>query len=494
MVRNIASLLTIAILVFLEISLCLLGMIGSAYIPVFGLLIVISFVVFCVRLHWALYVLIFLVPLNTGFFIFKNDLASQYLLATNCSIPLFIPILLIIFLAWFVRISCGIEDKKRYVLPINKTISMLMILFVAWNATTLFWAPNLFLGFVQLVKLVANICIFYLFYCCISDVGLLKRIGWAWIVLGLVLFVLSFFSIYGTSLTEQIEHTRFLKYWEYEFEFNKVVEFSSMWKAHPMRGTAMTSYNALPFILNGIIGFGLGLLLSASKEDGRQRSVLMAILFLLVCSHLTSQSKGGLIGLFAMVFFFLVVVSRLRVKFIRNSVVFVVGLVFFNLFIHIENTLMGRFRFISSTAAFSAPTRLAWWSDMIGLFFRDTMGLGLGIGGAKFYLDPVPNLHSIYFSILCDMGFVGVMLVFFMVAILVKEAMSVIKHQETFVQYMMLGGCGAMVAVGVHGLVDFHYNHQVIWMFLGMGMAVLRLAKQELTEEHTGPIQPTRQT
>ncbi len=44
----------------------------------------------------------------------------------------------------------------------------------------------------------------------------------------------------------------------------------------------------------------------------------------------------------------------------------------------------------------------------------------------------------------------------------------------------MIAFCGGLIAIGVHGLVDFHYNYPVIWIYAGLGMAILRLAKQEL--------------
>jgi hypothetical protein len=39
---------------------------------------------------------------------------------------------------------------------------------------------------------------------------------------------------------------------------------------------------------------------------------------------------------------------------------------------------------------------------------------------------------------------------------------------------------GGLIAMGVHGLVDFEYNTPLIWLYLGMAVATLNLTTYEL--------------
>lgn len=484
--------LIIVLVIFTEIIIGVFGVILPVYVSVVSLLSIVLFTFIFVNRQWGLYVLIFTVPLNIGAFNFRNNLASSHLLETACAIPLGLFFLILIISAFLLRgvTKTGFIEKN---LPFKKLTARLLLLFVCWNAVTLFWTPNLFVGFIQFVKLLGNICIFSLFFYGIDSHKSLRRVIWALLLLGVVLFVLSFFSVFGLKFIGQLGEGRFVMFWKYSYVFNELIDFKSSWKGHLQRGTALMSFNSLPFLTNLIMAFGLGLLIATKEEETRKRFILKIILILLAFANLTSQSKGGLISLFVMVFFLFIIVSTFRKKFIKNSFIFITGLTVLFMLIRILSAQRGFTRLIDSTSEFSLSLRIAWWQEMIGLLFQKTIGIGLGIGGTIFYLDPVPYIHSIYFSILCDMGVVGVVLVTFFIGIIVKEVLPIIKNQETFFQNVLLASCGAMIAIGVHGLVDFHYNYSVIWMFAGIGMAVLRLAKQELVELKTTALQPIKE-
>lgn len=485
--------LIMALIVFVEITLGLSSIMLPAYFFFGAMLAIFFFIVICITPQWGLYVLIFTFSLNIGAFTFRNDLASSHLLETACSIPFSWLFVFPVIIAWLVRGASKLGHRE-HIQPTEIVVTELLLLIICWNAITLFWTPNLFEGSIQFVKLFVNIVLFYLFYCFIDSRDVLMRVAWAWLLLGLVLFVLSFFSIYGTGFVEQVGQSRFISFWKYAFKVTQFIDVKFEWRGHLARGTAMMSFNALPFLINVIIAFGLGLLLTTKREEIRKRSLLIIWLIFLVCSHLTSLSKGGLIGLFAMVFFFLVAVNRLRKKFFRNAFLFITGLPVLFVIIQVTRALIsfsGYERLFGSTEAYSAPTRLAWWSEMLGLLFKKTFGIGLGIGASKFYLDPVPYIHSIYFSVLCDMGWIGTLLFSLLLGIIAKEVLQLIKYQETFIQNMLLAFCGAMVAILAHGSVDFHYNYTIIWIVMGIGMAVLRLMQEELINTTSISVEPS---
>lgn len=473
----------IIVLIFLIVTLGIFSTFISLPYTLVFILLVTLFIIVCAKPQWGLYILIFTVPPNIGYFQFDNKLASPHLLETACSIPLDWGLLLVIIFAWLVRKASRPDYNKGPNHPSEIIYTDLLVILVLWNALTLFWTPNVFVGFIQYIKLLTNICIFYLFYHGINSRNSLRQITWAWLILGLILFIFSFISIYGQELAVNINQDRFITFWKYRFDLSELMVLDISWRGHLTRGTALMSFNSLPFLLNLIIAFGIGLILSTKKEETRKRFLLKTILLVLTCAHMTSLSKGGIIGLFAMMFFFLVTNSRLRRNFIKNSLLVVSSISILFVLVRIMSLLQSYSRIAGSTEAFSAPTRLAWWSEILGLLFQKTFGLGLGIGASMFYLDPVPYIHSIYFSILSDMGWIGFLLFMIFIFVVVKEIRPIIKHQETFLQNMLLAFSGAMVAIGVHGLVDFHYNYTVIWMFMGFGLAILRMAKQELVSK-----------
>lgn len=485
--------LIIVLVIFTEIIIGVFGVILPVYVSVVSLLSIVLFTFIFVNRQWGLYVLIFTVPLNIGAFNFRNNLASSHLLETACSIPFSWLFVFLVILAWLVRGASKLGHREHIQPTEIVATELLLLLIICWNAITLFWTPNLFEGSIQFVKLLGNICIFSLFFYGIDSHESLRRVIWALLLLGVVLFVLSFFSVFGLKFIGQLGEGRFVMFWKYSYVFNELIDFKSSWKGHLQRGTALMSFNSLPFLTNLIMAFGLGLLLATKEEETGKRFLLKIILILLAFANLTSQSKGGLISLFVMVFFLFIIASTFRKKIIKNSFIFITGLTVLFMLIRILCAERGFTRIIDSTSEFSLSLRIAWWQEMIVLLFQKTIGIGLGIGGTMFYLDPVPYIHSIYFSILCDMGVVGVVLVTFFIGIIVKEVLPIIKNQETFFQNVLLASCGAMIAIGVHGLVDFHYNYSVIWMFAGICMAVLRLAKQELVELKTTALQPVKE-
>ena len=82
-------------------------------------------------------------------------------------------------------------------------------------------------------------------------------------------------------------------------------------------------------------------------------------------------------------------------------------------------------------------------------------------------------------SIFHDFGFVGV---FILVIIMWGLFLGFYRNYkrltapDTFPMKVLLGFYGGMVALGLHSLIEFSYNSQHLWVFLGFGMAVLGIA------------------
>lgn len=483
-----AAALAISLIILAEILLGLGSIVLPAYIPLTGVLILVLFIVACVRLHWGLYLLIFTVPLSFAHFVFYNKYAPHGMLETNSSFHFSIIFLIIFLLAWLVRTCSGRIDKKSYIIPgkgfVPGPIPIFLVLLICWNALSLFWTPNLVIGFIHYVKLLANIGIFCLFYYCIDSSDTLKRVAWTSLFFGVFLSIICFYTFYGIDFSSEFTQefragktSAMLLNFRYTIYEN--IRFFAEWSVHRSRGTAFMHPAQLGSTMNFLIAIGTGLLLSTKKEEYKKRSVLILILILLVSCQFTTLSRAATASLFGMVFIFLVFIRKLREKFIRNSLIIVFG--FLMLFLIVQNEQIFGIavkRLSSSGQETSLTMRLEWWTGVLNLFSKSLV-TGLGIGASYFYLYPTPHIHNIYLSILCDMGFFGFLLFGLFIVMICKEALLVIKSQKTFLQYMMLASCGAMLALAAQGLLDFHYNDSRIWMIMGICMAAFKLARQE---------------
>ena len=413
------------------------------------------------------------------------------MLQTNTSLNLFMIPLAIILVAWLVRSSSrrNLEDGHVYSLPINNFISVLLLLLVCWNAISLFWAPNFVVGLIHFIKLLANIGVFYLFYCCIDRRDVLRRVAWTCLFLGIFLSLVCFYSLYIIDFAKEFPQESSMSkisavLWDLNYKLTKNISVLAQWRVHRARGSAFSGPGDLGLILNFIIAIVFGLLLATKKAARRRRFFLTTIVILLVACHLTTLSKSATIGLLAMIGFYLIFVTRLRESFIRNSFVTVSVLIGIFVIVQCSQLMMAAQRFGQATLETSAPTRIEWWGTILPLCIQKTLGVGLGIGGSFFYLHPdAPHAHSVCFSVFSDMGVVGSLLFGLIALAIIMEVLPIIKRQITFCQIMLLASCAAMTALAFQGLFDFHYNEPKVWMITGFSMACLRLAKKELAEQ-----------
>ena len=138
-----AKALPIFLILLSEILLGLGSIVLPPYISLIGTVIVILFIVLCVRFHLGLYILIFAIPLEVAHFVFYIDGAPYGLLQTNSGFRVSIVFLIVVFMAWLVRVGSKIENEKKYILtsnnPISNPITMLLILLICCNAISFFW-------------------------------------------------------------------------------------------------------------------------------------------------------------------------------------------------------------------------------------------------------------------------------------------------------------------------------------------------------------------
>ena len=449
------------------------------WISISGVILTLMFILCCIRLHWGMFFFILMEPFRWNSIAIQTPWATEVLANTGAGVDLYMVVLIIILLAWVFRIVTKIDDIS--IILKEKQISFLIMLLIIWNGISIAWVPNTYIGFMQFLKLLINIGILYLFYVSINSVQLLWRTAWVFLILGILLWFFSFINTYGVHLPEEIakiSHNGII--WHETYDLADRVQFNVLWKIQRDRGTAFCSPHKLSMMQNCIIAIGFALLLYIKKIKDRRWILVVGILTLLLSSHSTALSKGGTISLLGMIGILFVISHQLRRKILRNIMIFFFGLVI--VFLLVQNTqfsevAVGRYS-SRSVSEVSLATRLEYWATILPPF-QETLGRGLGVGGSFVLLSPVPHAHSTYFSVLCDMGIIGVALFSLLLLILFKKSIPFLRYQKTFPHYLVLSSFGMVGAIMSHSLVDFHYNEPELWMFFGFGMAALKLSKLE---------------
>ncbi len=198
------------------------------------------------------------------------------------------------------------------------------------------------------------------------------------------------------------------------------------------------------------------------------------------------RSRMGVLSLLAGLIFFYSRFPHYRKNLIKVSfAIFIV--VFFIYFAtaanNLEKALERWFGLVVSYPGLESTTlnRLEIWAIGFDKLIN-SYGIGMGIGGLKKYLD-VPHAHSVYLSVLFDLGFIGLWILIWLITTIANTIRNSIKTcRNPSYRILLWAYGGGLIAVGIHGLSDFEYifpGFFEIPLFIGLIMATVRLAAQE---------------
>lgn len=478
----------LVIILLAEIFIGSLAILTSPWVSIICLLFTILVILFFFRPYWILYLCIVFVPMRFCQVSINSNYAPSEVQSVFANLDLHFFILLLGVLALLLRFGAKTPCRVRRASVVSPIIHYCLLIFTFWCFASIFWAPNFFIGLIQYVKLLTNVVLFFIFYLVITSEKQLKRVTFAFIILGVLLTIASLVSVYVVSLPEEIASVTDSGY-IFEKQIPLLhnignldeVNLDIYWRIQRDRGTAFCSPHKLSLLQNCLVAFTLGLSLIWTNKRLIRHVFIGLLIACMVYSHATAMSKGGTASLLALIFFIFFFSDRFRQHFVRNVIVFV-GLLMLSFFIlqSAQDSQVASARYSAeSVEQISFATRIEYWETVLIPFFK-SYGIGLGVGGSSWFLSPVGHTHNVYLSILSDTGFIGTILLFIVFLVILKEAMPVIKRQETFSQCMVIASGAALLAVLIHSLVDFSYHTSEFWMFAGFGLAALKIAKQEL--------------
>ena len=259
---------------------------------------------------------------------------------------------------------------------------------------------------------------------------------------------------------------------------DRVLRFINDDPANPMRATS-TSVD--PNVLGGLLILVTALTvpqLFAEKPLLPRRLIGVMIGTMLVCMVLTF-SRGSLLGLSLA----LLIIATVRYRPIIAIALIAVTIV---LFLPMTQDYVGYFVDAFTAGDRSTQMRLGEYKDALTLISRYPF-FGVGFGGSP-DIDTYLGVSSVYLLMAEEMGLIGLSVFLLTMGTFfyrVFQAWSAGLARDPFLAPIVLGVAGALLGAMIGGLADHYFfnlkfPHSVVlfWMFVGLGMAAMRLSKE----------------
>ncbi|MBI5050075.1 MAG: O-antigen ligase family protein [Nitrospirae bacterium] len=363
------------------------------------------------------------------------------------------------------------ESKKKYD---GVSITLPIIVFALFCLISLFWDQDYYHAVFEVIRLF--FCIF-LYYFTLYLVGEKKSLQ----IIFCIIIISALFV--GVGAIVSLEVTSPIK-WNYSFDnfYWMEIGFKS---STEVRAGGFASHNQVGFFSNLGIFFTLGALFSSKSYIKR---IVLFLIFSTICYGLfLTRSRGAEIALTGGLFVFFIlnpsIGDYMKRHFIKISffvLLFVVVAFVLSQLDRLDLELMrlsSTFETTTKEASFSR--RLIIWGEGLNQLVR-SYGFGTGIGGFKQYVLPWPHAHSLYFSPLFDLGFIGLLIWIWLILLLLDKLYKGFPLlNKSMYKYYFRGSVAALTALAIHGLVDFEYINENIWFVGGMALAILNLMNRE---------------
>jgi O-antigen ligase len=432
-------------------------------------------------LDWKVYTLIFVAPIMVVAFRFDMTVNYMskflaYLLACPKVYILFVPT---IVAGWILH-----KMSNRMPTQGASIINSLWVSLLIWSAFTYLWAPNPIFCFIQFSLFAIHIFMFYFTVHAINNSEQLDK------AISAFIFTAFIFSVAAIGGYVFAQYKRLQDITDYFFEFQVIKDILYIlfeFRVHPRRAGLLAHPNQTGCLMN----IAVACLLYRIVRGKGSRSRNIFLLILMAVSVFLTQSKACLLILLMVGVLFLVINEKIRSKAICNSVLW--GMMIISAFILIQVTVnksvLDRIAGTSSVSTMkedSLSIRFEWWKKGFRYLNDNSRWMGLGPGGFKAYMtkDNVPYAHSIYFSILFDMGIPGFLLLLVIIFSYIKRFYVILTSPELELYEMALLLSVILLIVGIHGIIDFEYNSQFLWPIMGFVTAGLILAENELKAQN----------
>lgn len=397
-----------------------------------------------------------------------SDISSN-IWSLRYAIPPYAPLYFFMIATFIVRKLADmepiLESKDPLIIPI-----LLLFFYITLNIIITHTTYH----FISWFLLCLNISIYYFIINVVKDEVFHKSLMWFWVLSGFIVSVLVIITvlihpnipIHQYPLTDSIDFFVKYPYWQR--------------RGHSLGSPAYTS-----LILNMTSSIVLGLFI---YETNRAIKILLFILlgFYIFANFLT-MAKAGLVSMWIMMHFFILCSSTLRKKFLKIAAglnfMMVVFIFLSSVFTGYASRIFGGSDKFSSYGT-SIGSRFDIWKTGFAAMEKKSLILpGLGLGGYDYYTI-YPHPHNIYLSFFFDFGIIGAVCIVLIMLVLFKEfilneSKRILLSQNNYYEIMSLAFLSGMIAVGLHGIMEYSYGHTILWLFLGFAISTLHLSRLE---------------
>jgi len=268
----------------------------------------------------------------------------------------------------------------------------------------------------------------------------------------------------------------------------------------------MGDENDFALVMNMAVSFAYFMFLKT--DSGKKKVLYLGAVCLFIAANVVSRSRGGFVGLIP-------VIAYCWYKTPKKIVATIAVVITVGAFLFVTNeSYMNRLRSIKEENIERGTGEERWYSWKIGWYmFLDHPIIGVGQGNYPFRVSPYESseglhgrsragraAHSIYFTLMPELGLVGIFLFSGMLYCMYRDRRCLLKlernvnsssmmpDQTSFVRefhdlnYIMLGVQGALLGYLVSGifLSVLYYPH--FWILIAITVAIRNVAEKKAGE------------
>jgi hypothetical protein len=361
--------------------------------------------------------------------------------------------LVLTFFGWSVNLLVKREERLK-----SSFIYLPTSVLIGYALLTIVWAPDLRVSLLTFAKISANILSLFLIIQLVDTEKKQKVVLGAFVLTGIIGALSVIFTTkallggaVGLALGEK----------------ETIIRVYGL----------MENTEGLAGLLTQSLFVALGVVYSL-KSTGKRIFLLCMCILMFFCIIVTF-SRGWLIGCFAGVLFL-----ALRKRNVRAFVLLSGLVLIFFVVLQLSGGILEKFshRFVLDVWNLPAEDpragRLLLYAGAWQLFLQ-SYGLGVGLSGFPLYIGHLFPAkagmypHSLYLTILVELGVVGSMIFVWWVFILVNHIMRALRvSQESYYQNIFLGWCGGAIAVGLNGFIRLSLAHNW-WAYVALGIVIM---------------------
>lgn len=346
----------------------------------------------------------------------------------------------------------------------------ILVLFT-WAAISCLWAVDSNASLLQSFRMLTAITFFFVSLQLITTREKLDRLIMVWCILGFMDAILTILFPHGMQ--------SFGRPWQAQF-FTRAEGFVG----HP---------NCLASQLGLSMMLVLGLLYST--RSARLKKFLIFSLIVIVISAILTISRGWLVSLVLGTLYFFYRLQNIKKLMLVLGIGFLIVTVVILSSSDVRRLIERRFSpegrpYIYTVMPSYDPSRSIYWSHGLE-FFKRTYLWGIGIGGFAVLIgEEVPEradrqLHSLYLTILFELGAIGFFIFLWIIYVLIKNIHMFSRSVGGKpCERMFYGWCAGLVMLAINAFVRIDPGTPEVWTFLAVGLLMMRLYKDDLTSSN----------